>query len=90
VQQYTRSKSVPSIVGIVSGDSKVLMIENIGSSSPCVSLNIQVRQKTGSELTWVSLQQGSPSEALIATPPDLVPGDYTLVLESYDENSPGK
>ena len=81
---------MPSIVEIVFGDSKVLEIENIGSSSPCVSLNIQVRQKTGSELTWVSLQQGSPSEVLIATPADLVPGDYTLVLESYDQNSPGK
>ena len=50
-----------------------------------------MRQKNGSELTWVSLQQGSPSEVLIATSgADLVPGNYTLVLESYDENSPGK
>ena len=84
---------MPSIVEIVSDASKVLMIENIVSSSPCESLNnIHLRQKTGSELTWVSLEQGSPSEVLITTSgTDLVPGkNYTLVLESYDQNSPGK
>ena len=48
-------------------------------------LDINLRQKAGTELLWVTLEQGNPTHIKIV-PAAVAPGDYTLILQSYDKN----
>ena len=51
------------------------------------TLDIKMRQKVGSELPWVTLEQGNPTHLKINTAGAvLAPGDYTLILQSFDNN----
>ncbi len=46
-------------------------------------LDIKLRQKAGSELSFATLVTGSPSVLTIA-PPATAKGSYEVILESYD------
>ena len=48
-------------------------------------LDINLRQKAGTELLWVTLEQASPTLIKIV-PVGVAPGDYTLILQSFDNN----
>ena len=52
-------------------------------------LAINLRQKTGEELSFVSLVNGTISTYVILYTAGVAPGEYSLVLESYDLNSNG-
>ena len=43
-----------------------------------------MRQRTGTELNFVSLKNGGSSTEVIIDGNDLTSGDYELILESYD------
>ena len=49
------------------------------------TLDIYLRQKDGSSLSWVTIEQSSPTKVLIA-PANVNAGTYWLILESYDNN----
>ena len=48
-----------------------------------------MRQKPGTELSWVTIVQGNPTEIRIE-PVDIPEGDYDLILQSFDENGSAK
>ena len=45
-----------------------------------------MRQKEGKEISWVTIEQGNPTQIKIE-PLNVPEGDYELILESFDENS---
>jgi len=49
------------------------------------TLNVMLRQKAGSELTWVTFTQDTlDTKVNLAPDISLAPGDFTVILESYD------
>ena len=48
---------------------------------------IDLRQQAGSELSFVSLVNGAASTDVVIDTTGVLPGEYTLVLESFDTNS---
>lgn len=50
-------------------------------------LSINVRQKTGSELPFVTLLNGADSTDAVIDATDVNPGVYSLVLDSFDFNN---
>lgn len=83
-----RDVQAPSLVKLDYMSSTTLNIANIRSVAPLSApLNIQMRQKTGSEIQWVSIEQGSLTFIHIDGC-SVMPGDYILVLESYDKEKP--
>lgn len=51
-------------------------------------LNINLRQKSGSELPFVSFRQNVNRTEVDVSPGDVPVGFYDLVIQSYDVNSP--
>ena len=49
-------------------------------------LDINLRQKAGTEILWVTLEQGSSTTRIVIVPTAVAPGDYTLILQSFDNN----
>ena len=47
-------------------------------------LAIDVRQKSGSEFSFVTLYNGSLSSDVLINTSDVLPGEYSLMLESFD------
>ena len=83
---YVRDKSVPTSISLEQAESEVIFVDNVYSKLTIGNvLDINLRQKAGSELPWVSLEQGSPSLIKIV-PAGVAPGDYTLILQSFDNN----
>ena len=50
------------------------------------TLKIMLRQKKGSEQSWVSINQGDPFLVEIAPNEYTAFGEYKIILESYDDN----
>jgi hypothetical protein len=50
-------------------------------------LNINLRQKSGSELAFVIFQNKDTSTDVIIDATLVLPGEYTLFFESFDEIS---
>jgi len=49
------------------------------------TLNIQMRQKTGVELTWVTFTDSTLATTVNFAPSSTITGPFTLELESYDQ-----
>ena len=82
--QYERNSTVPASLEIAAGDAKTLVIEPIYAKFEIGNkLDIHLRQKAGSELFWVTILQGSPTQVQFDTG-GVQPGVFTLVLESFD------
>ena len=78
----------PITLELANQEVKSLPIENIFAKQNIGNwLDINVRQKAGLELSWVSITQGNPNTQVTLTPTNLAPGKYELVLESFDNNS---
>ena len=78
-----------TVVMITDSETLTLTIENIRSVSPTVSLLVQMRQQSSKELSWPSIVQGNPTKIQLA-PVDVSPGDYELILESFNQNGSQK
>ena len=89
---HTREIDVETTIEIQAGDTHTMQVEHIrGKYTYANVLAINLRQKTGEELSFVTLANSS-SEAMtevIIDTAGLPLSNYTLVLESYDENSDG-
>ena len=85
--QYGRNSTVPASLEIAAGDAKTLEIEPIYAMLEIGNtLDIHLRQKVGSELPWVTFPDGNPKQVHFA-PDGVEPGNYTVILESFDQNS---
>ena len=84
--EYVRENYVLTSISLGQAETEVIAVENIYSKFTIGNtLDINLRQKAGTELFWVTLEQGNPT--LIKTvPAGVAPGDYTLILQSFDNN----
>jgi len=88
---YVHDKPVPASVSIEQGqDAAALIINHIKAEQGFEitnDLDIKLRQKPGSELSWVTITNGATAATSAF---DLCPplGDHELILESIDNNSP--
>ena len=90
--RYLRDQTLASEVEINSTETIVIPINHIYSDEEFKignTLSINLRQATESELAFVSLSNGPSSTEVIINPTGVANGSYTLILESYDENSNG-
>ena len=85
--EYVRDNSVPSSMSVGQAETEVIAVDNIVSLFPIGNvLDINLRQKAGTELLWVILEQGSLTTLIKIVPAGVAPGDYTLILQSFDNN----
>ena len=85
--QYARGHSIPSNISVGQAETQVIAVENITSKFTIGNvLDINLRQKAGTELLWVSIEQGNPTTLIKTVPAGVAPGDYTLILQSFDNN----
>ena len=85
---YVRDGSVVEKVEIEAGGQSVLSVSHIvavhATDNP---LAIDLRQQAGSNLPFVALANWAASADVIIDVTGVTPGEYTLVLESFDANN---
>ena len=87
VQYVHSTKEPPKTLEVLSEGMHTLQIENISAAQTIGNtLDIVVKQQDDSELSWVTLRQGDPTEVQLSFD-GLSPGDYLLNLQSFDNNS---
>ena len=88
VTDFVHFIEVQSSISIVAGNQGYLIIDHIQSliNLPTVQ-KINMRQKSGSELPFVTLTNLDTSTDLSIDGTGVLPGEYTLFLESFDESS---
>ena len=83
--EYVHSKPPLTEITITKGSTTTINIPHITSALTIGNtLQINMRQRTGTELNFVSLKNGGSSTEVIIDGNDLTSGDYELILESYD------
>ena len=66
---------------------KSINIDNIRKETSSTSTRIYLRQREGSEISWITFTQGNPTKVNFFPNKDVTEGDYELILESYDADS---
>ena len=86
---YKRTTPVPSSLEVLIGSPATLDVEKItaDATTPITNtLDITLRQKAGTELSWITFTQDSlVTKVKFAPDASVAPGDYTVVLESFDQ-----
>ena len=88
--KYVRSagRTVPDSIETQQDATTELEIEHIYSAVQIGNiLDIKMRQKPGTELIWITLDQSENGTRVFFRPDLTTEGDHSLVLESYDHNS---
>ena len=81
---YDRPTAIPTSIDIFASESMKIEIGAVRSLHTIGNvLDIKLRQKVGSELSFATLVTGSPSVLTLA-PPISAKGSYEVILESYD------
>ena len=84
--EYVRDIILPTSISIEQKESRNILVDQIYSKWTIGNeLDIILRQKEGNEIPWVTIEQGSPSRVFIDSG-NTVPGHYTLILQSFDNN----
>lgn len=84
--RFIRDKQPPQIL-VLDNAAITLEVEDIRSEFIIGNaLKIKLQQKSGSELDWVTITEGNPFVIKFELK-GLEVGDYTLILETIDENS---
>ena len=84
--KYIRNTALETEIKIVADTVKNLEVPRIQSQFTIGNeLNINLRQKPGSEVSWAQIIQTSPTLVKIDTT-GIKAGNYTLTLESFDLN----
>ena len=90
--QFVRDNQVETIVELPAGEKHSLNVKHIKAEYPYANdLAINLRQRPGSELSFVSFENNavSASTNVIIDTTGLTTGEHTMVLQSFDENSDG-
>ena len=87
--RYIREVPLKSTIVVKAGDTYVFTVPHVYSEYIIANiLAIDLRQKAGSELSSVTFTNGKTSTDVSLDATSLSPGEYTLVLESFDLNVP--
>ena len=85
--RYIRATDPPSSITL-EASSKTLSVQHVHAEDVIGDkLNINLKQKNGSELSWVSIINSSTDAYVTINAKGVPAGVYTLVLESVDKNS---
>ena len=87
--KYVHLTPVPSTLWILQDTTYLLSIDNIVADASLPignTLDIKMRQRSGSEQAWVTITQGSPTVVSFTPTNTLAVGQYSVILESYDNN----
>ena len=88
--RYLRNSPVSESITVTHQSSETFLVEHIYSEETIGNvLAINLRQKIGTELSFVTFVNGQDSTEVIIESTNISPGDYTLILESFDMNSRG-
>ena len=88
--EYVRNSELPAVIEVNYGEVKTISVDHIFSKHFIGnSLSIKLRQKVNSVLAWVTLIQGNDATQVQFAPEERAAGDYSLFLESYDDNGDG-
>ena len=83
--EYVRTEAPPTEIELKQGSTMTLNIQHIRSALTIGNtLQINMRQRSGTELNFISLTNNFSSTDLIIDGNSLTPGDYELFLESFD------
>ena len=86
--RYIRFESLVDTLKIQANDQSVLSVPHVYSEEKIGNqLAIDLRQQADSELPFVSFINRASSTDVVIDTTGVLPGEYTLVLESYDANS---
>ena len=85
---YIRIETLTDTIVIQAGDQSVLSVPHVFAEDVIGDqLAIELRQKAGSEIPFVSFINFASSTDVVIDATGVLPGEYTLVLESFDTNS---
>ena len=88
VNRYSRATPAPTDLEVLLGATKTESIVKITPEFPIVNnLDIMMRQQAGTELSWVTFTEDTETQVHFAPDTSVAPGEYTVVLESFDNNS---
>ena len=88
VTEYVRSTKVQSSVSLVTENHASLSVDHVQSLIKLPTPpKINLRQKPGSELEFVTLTNQATSTHVTIDGSGVLPGEYTLFLESFNELS---
>ena len=83
--QYVRDQTLPETIELLTDDLTSFTIINIYSAIPIGNqLNINLRQSLDNELSFVTFTELYSSTIIDIDATDIQPGDYSLILESFD------
>lgn len=83
--QYVRDQTLPETIELLTDDLTSLTISNIYSAMPIGNqLNINLRQSLDNELSFVTFTELYSSTIVDIAATDIQPGEYSLILESFD------
>ena len=83
--RYIRDDPLKSTIEIPANSSSVLSVLHVHAEDVIGNhLDIDLRQKAGLELSFVTLKNGSSSTDVAINTTGLIPGEFNLVLESFD------
>ena len=85
--KYVRDELVTASVTTVEGVTATFDVQHIYSETPIGNiLGINLRQKVGAELSFVTLSYGTAGYTTVLIDTTATTGSYNLVLESFDNN----
>ena len=83
--RFIRDKPLKSAIEIKINSSSLLSIPHVHAEHKIGNqIAIDIRQKAGSELSFITLKNGISSTDVAINTTGLTPGEYNLVLESFD------
>ena len=86
--EYTRSLSIANYQVVAKGSQATFSVDNVSSSITLpTTAKIALRQKTGANLSFVTITNGATSASVAIDVTGVSTGTYTLVLESYDSSA---
>ena len=88
VTDYVRSTAITSYQVVMKGSQATFSVDNVSSSITLpTTAKIALRQKTGANLSFVTITNGATSASVAIDATGVTTGTYTLVLESYDSSA---
>ena len=83
--RYIRDEPLKNTIEIQTNSSSILSVLHVHAEDVIGNyLAIDLRQKAGLELSFVTLKNGISSTDVAINTTGLIPGEYNLVLESFD------
>ena len=83
--RYIRDEPLKSSIKIQANSSSVLSVPHVYAEDVIGNqLAIDLRQKNGTELSFVTLKNGVSSTDVTINTTGLIPGEYYVILESFD------